>query len=255
MGRFRRRDAEVEAFQLTRERMDSYEEWPDWLRQAWLTPRNEVGAVYLTEHVNGRLLPRESSFRLRGEEGEYLVMPDDWLVFGSGPVKSYSPSDFDAQFTGAHNPAEMPPQHVRVEAALRGVREVQLGLNLGVISHLTPNDGRENFADVWERLDVLAKDLEQLLPKDPVGSGGQAQDPGLTEGERLVRDWARPDNPTATTAPGAFEKAVARDLAPGETGVMPVQETPPLMGASAEAMAGMHQGKTRWEPRKHGELS
>lgn len=72
---FRKKPVVIQAFQMTKERRFSNEEWPDWLSQAWQLDRNETGAIY--PRIEGIGF---GTLNIRTLEGEHLVSWDDWII-------------------------------------------------------------------------------------------------------------------------------------------------------------------------------
>ena len=94
MGKYRKRLSLADAFQMSRERLASNSEWPEWLNQAWNYDRDEPGALY-------RAIPGKDDgpLMLRNSEGHCLVGCYAWVVRDEkGELHSYSPNDFYATY-------------------------------------------------------------------------------------------------------------------------------------------------------------
>jgi hypothetical protein len=80
------REKPVEAFQLTKERIDSNEEWPDWMLEAWNRERGDPCSLYVhyteprtlgvvTEH--GPLIIEPGAWLLKNAEGGFYLLEND----------------------------------------------------------------------------------------------------------------------------------------------------------------------------------
>lgn len=54
--RYRRKNAVVEAFQMTKERSYDNREWPAWLDKAWNAEEETPGSVYLSDTTGGKFI-------------------------------------------------------------------------------------------------------------------------------------------------------------------------------------------------------
>lgn len=82
---FQRVQTFVEAFQLTPERMDNHDDWPEWLLEAGRKPADEPGALYrnhLTDGwcvhtLEGPVLVKKDAWVIRAPEGDLWPIADD----------------------------------------------------------------------------------------------------------------------------------------------------------------------------------
>lgn len=88
--KYRKKPVVIEAFQMTKERRQNNEDWPEWLNLAWNKDSNVEGAIYpslyhdsdgIDELViytkEGRLLVSFDDFIIKGVQGElYTCKPD-----------------------------------------------------------------------------------------------------------------------------------------------------------------------------------
>lgn len=108
--RYRKLPVEVEAFQLTRERMDDNGEWPSWLHEAWNREPGEVGSLHLDPKYHVAMLSRHDAFRITTLENSDVtaqeVTPDDWIIRGViGEIYPCKPNVFEMTY----EPVEEPP--------------------------------------------------------------------------------------------------------------------------------------------------
>ena len=106
---YRRKSPKVEAFQLTRERMDDNTDWPQWLHAAWNTPKEETGAVFLDPEYHEGTIDRDDAFRFTIFGGSSAddrifetIAAGDWFVYAHGSeLGLYSPEVFEEAFEPA----------------------------------------------------------------------------------------------------------------------------------------------------------
>ena len=99
MTRFRKKPVIIEAFQMTREHMDSNEDWPDWLHAAWNRPNHQAGSLTLDPLYHAGDIDRHSAFRCVTLEGAHRVTPDDWIIRGvKGELYPCKPDIFEATY-------------------------------------------------------------------------------------------------------------------------------------------------------------
>ena len=95
-GLYRRKAALVEAYQITEETVGTFEEWPQWLKDASLKAPNEVGAFFFFAF--------SKEIKLHTAFGDVVVGIGDHIVKeASGELSVCSPSRFASnyeQFTG-----------------------------------------------------------------------------------------------------------------------------------------------------------
>jgi hypothetical protein len=91
----RRKPAEIEAFQMTKERRADNRDWPEWLNKAWNKPSTAHGAVWPSG-------PRTDKGYLVADtpEGSLTVGWDWWIVFvvATGELQVMSPERFEANY-------------------------------------------------------------------------------------------------------------------------------------------------------------
>lgn len=98
--RYRSLQADVEAFQLTKERRQDRAEWPAWLVEAAAKPRTQIGAVYVKNLSNPNA---PDLLRLVTDQGVSLINFNDWLVEGEDGTLSLWPP---GQFLQTYEPVE-----------------------------------------------------------------------------------------------------------------------------------------------------
>ena len=76
--KYKKRPIEIEAFQMTAERMANNVDWPEWLNAAW----------QMNKHITGSLTPTRNKsdgsheFSIHTLEGPMNVSVDDWIIQG-----------------------------------------------------------------------------------------------------------------------------------------------------------------------------
>jgi len=84
----------IDAFQMTKERMLSKEDWPDWMIWAWGLNWGIVGSVYksIFNNPNGYL-------KVHTRVGTRTVVPGDWIIKdGKGDLYTLIPEEFEATY-------------------------------------------------------------------------------------------------------------------------------------------------------------
>ena len=98
--KYRMISIEVEAFQFTKERMVSNEDWPQWIYTAWNEPNWSTGGFWsMLDRYNGRVYFL-GTMDCESEGGWYQrVVEDDWVVKNDrGRLFVFSPIEFEEQF-------------------------------------------------------------------------------------------------------------------------------------------------------------
>ena len=90
---FRKKPIEVEAFQMTAERMENRLDWPRWLHSAWNKDPSEVGRFY-------SFIERgEKCYFLRTPNGGVKIDVQDWIIQGiKGEWYPCKPDIFEATY-------------------------------------------------------------------------------------------------------------------------------------------------------------
>ena len=70
--KYKKRPIEIEAFQMTAERMWDNHDWPEWLGEAWNKDTKELGSL---SRAQGSLI-------IHTLEGPMNVSVDDWIIQG-----------------------------------------------------------------------------------------------------------------------------------------------------------------------------
>ena len=92
--KFRKKPIVIEAFQMTQERRDSNEDWPNWMHQAWQMGRCVTGALYPTEEGTS-----DGTLSIGTLEGQHLVSFGDWIIQGiHGEIYPCKPDIFEATY-------------------------------------------------------------------------------------------------------------------------------------------------------------
>lgn len=100
--RYRTKPVDIEAFQLTRERMDDNRDWPYWLKHAWGLPNDEPGFLTLDTRFHMGQIERRDAFLIGTLEGALKVSPDDWIIRGvSGKLYPCKPDIFEQTYEPA----------------------------------------------------------------------------------------------------------------------------------------------------------
>ena len=92
--KFRKKPIVIEAFQMTRERRVSNEDWPEWLNAAWNKPRHSIGSAY--PDVEGT---SDGLIKIYTLEGAHLVSWSDWIIQGvKGELYPCKPDIFEVTY-------------------------------------------------------------------------------------------------------------------------------------------------------------
>ena len=89
----------IEAFQMTPERRQSNEDWPQWLHEAWLKDNHEPGSVFPTDypHSDGT-----DMLTIQTLEGTHLVSWGDYIIQGiHGELYPCKPDIFEQTYEAA----------------------------------------------------------------------------------------------------------------------------------------------------------
>lgn len=91
--RYRKKPIEIEAFQMTEERMESREDWPNWLILAW--EKKELQCI-----GSGAL---HIEWRVRTLEGSLHISANDWIIRGvKGELYPCKPDIFEATYVAVN---------------------------------------------------------------------------------------------------------------------------------------------------------
>jgi hypothetical protein len=94
--KFKKRPVVIEAFQMTKERRQSNQDWPEWLHHAWNKPWGEVGAVKGEDYPQSKGDDRLMIYTL---EGKMSVEWDDWIIQGiHGELYPCKPDIFEKTY-------------------------------------------------------------------------------------------------------------------------------------------------------------
>lgn len=97
--KFQKKPVVIEAFQMTRERRASNEEWPEWLHRAWNEPWPNPGAVLCEDFPTSDGTDRLVISTL---EGIHTVSWGDWIIRGvQGELYPCKPDIFEATYEEA----------------------------------------------------------------------------------------------------------------------------------------------------------
>ena len=77
--KFRKKPITIEAFQMTRERRDKNEDWPDWLHEAWNKQAREIGAVFPSGYPRS---DGKDQLKVQTKEGLMVVPWDAYIIRG-----------------------------------------------------------------------------------------------------------------------------------------------------------------------------
>jgi hypothetical protein len=88
---FRKKPLVVEAFQMTRERMNDNYGWPEWLDKAWQLPRDACGTF--------SRIPGADILYVNTSEGKRIVSPNDYIIRSvNGELYPCRPDVFEADY-------------------------------------------------------------------------------------------------------------------------------------------------------------
>ena len=94
--RYRKIPVVIEAFQMTKERRQDNQDWPNWLHVAWNKPRGVQGSLYCKDYPNSDGTDR---LRIGTLEGEYNVSWDDFIIRGvKGEIYACKPDIFEQTY-------------------------------------------------------------------------------------------------------------------------------------------------------------
>lgn len=89
--RFRKKPVEIEAFQMTLERIENNVDWPEWLHEAWQKDRSVPGAFWRAE---------DGTLAITTLEGVHAVSLNDFIIQGvKGELYPCKPDIFAATYT------------------------------------------------------------------------------------------------------------------------------------------------------------
>lgn len=75
--KYRKKPVVIEAFQMTKERRASNEDWPNWMHAAWQLDRATEGSLHPTNDGDG-----DGMLSINTPEGQHLVSWGDWIIQG-----------------------------------------------------------------------------------------------------------------------------------------------------------------------------
>ncbi len=94
--KYRKRPIVVDAFQMTKERFESNEHWPNWLHEAWNKPNGDSVAFFITPGEDMRTTDYAWIFTL---EGPHIVSHADWVIRGiKGELHPCKPDIFEMTY-------------------------------------------------------------------------------------------------------------------------------------------------------------
>jgi hypothetical protein len=97
--KFRKKPIVIEAFQMTRDRRASNEEWPEWLHRAWQLKRDAPGHVGCVNYPNS---DGTDQLYINTLEGKHLVSWNDYIIRGvAGELYPCKPDIFEATYEPA----------------------------------------------------------------------------------------------------------------------------------------------------------
>jgi len=79
MAKYRKKPIVIEAFQMTKERRERNQEWPEWLHEAWNKNNGETGSVFPSEYPYSDGTDKLTVHTL---EGDHLVEWGDYIIQG-----------------------------------------------------------------------------------------------------------------------------------------------------------------------------
>lgn len=96
MNKFRKKPVVIEAFQMTKDRRASNEDWPNWMHKAWNQNYGTPGAVSCEEWPNSDGTDR---LQITTLEGVMRVEWGDWIIRGvQGELYPCKPDIFAATY-------------------------------------------------------------------------------------------------------------------------------------------------------------
>ena len=97
--KYRKKPVVIEAFQMTKERRASNEDWPNWLHDAWNKNPVDAGAVYPANFPES---DGSDKLCIKTLEGPLSVNWDDWIIQGvKGELYPCKPDIFAATYEPA----------------------------------------------------------------------------------------------------------------------------------------------------------
>lgn len=94
--KFRKKPVVIEAFQMTKERRQDNQDWPNWLNRAWNTAHTEPGSVFPKDFPDSDGTDPLCIYTL---EGIHLVNFGDWIIRGvKGELYPCNPGIFEATY-------------------------------------------------------------------------------------------------------------------------------------------------------------
>ena len=96
MAKFRKKPAEIEAFQMTQQNRIDNSEWPNWLNQAWNMEPGDVGSVWPVGYPESDGTDQVVIATL---EGVMTVAFNDWIIRGvKGELYACKPDIFEQTY-------------------------------------------------------------------------------------------------------------------------------------------------------------
>jgi len=93
--KYRKKPVVVEAFQMTRENMDSNANWPNWIHDAWRKDRYETGSLWADKDPSSK----KQIYQCGTLEGVYYITEDDFLIQGvKGEIYPCKPDIFEMTY-------------------------------------------------------------------------------------------------------------------------------------------------------------
>lgn len=100
---YRKKPIQIEAFQMTQERMDNNADWPSWLHEAWNRDWGNLGAV--APQAKDSRSDKTLRLEVFTSSGIATVCADDWIIKGvAGELYPCSPDIFAATYEPADSP-------------------------------------------------------------------------------------------------------------------------------------------------------
>jgi hypothetical protein len=94
--KFKKRPVVIEAFQMTKERRQYNQDWPEWLHHAWNKPIDEPGAI---KPMDFPLSAGNDKLMIHTLEGTITVEWGDYIIRGvTGELYPCKPDIFDKTY-------------------------------------------------------------------------------------------------------------------------------------------------------------
>ena len=94
---YRKKPVVIEAFQMTSARRANPSDWPEWLKEAWLKPSSQEGALFPTVFPEGAIGTDE--LYINSPEGKMFVRFNDYIIRGvKGEIYPCNPDIFEATY-------------------------------------------------------------------------------------------------------------------------------------------------------------